>query len=250
LKIYVASKSKHYPWWQALRASGIDICASWIDAEFNKDGSEPSPDAWARHWAACVEEASSADVVLVFAQNGENHHGALIELGAALARGVTVFLVADFPWSIRHHPKVRCFRSLEGAVECLINMAAGERARAEVLNQLTPESWACVDCGVDTAPGLQARTQLERTLVAVMEGRIARPPQRVDDGAEIYCVTDNVWQEAGMAPRGGCLCVACIERRLGRSLQPADFEPGHPFNKLPGTARLLQRRGNGRCEAA
>ena len=48
MRIYVASKSRHWPWWCALRAAGIPIHASWVNAEFNRDGSEP-PD-WGLHW--------------------------------------------------------------------------------------------------------------------------------------------------------------------------------------------------------
>ena len=40
-KVYVASKSRHWPWWAALRAAGIPIVASWVDAEFNHTGAEP-----------------------------------------------------------------------------------------------------------------------------------------------------------------------------------------------------------------
>jgi hypothetical protein len=38
--------------------------------------------------------------------------------------------------------------------------------------------------------------------------------------------------------RGGCL-----ESRLGRKLKPKDFQRGDPFGLLPGTQRLLKRRG-------
>jgi hypothetical protein len=41
---------------------------------------------------------------------------------------------------------------------------------------------------------------------------------------------------------GGCLCVGCLERRIGRVLRPEDFPP-HPFLHLPGTRRLLERQG-------
>jgi len=41
---------------------------------------------------------------------------------------------------------------------------------------------------------------------------------------------------------GGCLCIGCLERRLGRRLTPKDFSRRHPFNKTPGTGRLIERR--------
>jgi hypothetical protein len=45
-----------------------------------------------------------------------------------------------------------------------------------------------------------------------------------------------------MEPWGGCLCIGCLEKRIGRSLTPKDFPRGDAFNKVPGTERLLSRR--------
>jgi len=42
---------------------------------------------------------------------------------------------------------------------------------------------------------------------------------------------------------GGCLCIGCLEKRIGRRLKPKDFLRDHPFNLMPGTQRLLERRG-------
>lgn len=41
---------------------------------------------------------------------------------------------------------------------------------------------------------------------------------------EWYMVHDQVWAQAGMEAFGGCLCVGCLEQRLGRQLVPADFK--------------------------
>lgn len=75
----------------------------------------------------------------------------------------------------------------------------------------------CVDCGVDTfARGVD----------------------------EYYMVHNEVWAAAGMLPRGGMLCIGCLEARLGRWLTAADFAPV-PVNDLRrgwrGSARLLSR---------
>ena len=32
------------------------------------------------------------------------------------------------------------------------------------LTGVAPESWACIDCGINTAPGLLSREQLEQAL--------------------------------------------------------------------------------------
>jgi hypothetical protein len=46
-----------------------------------------------------------------------------------------------------------------------------------------------------------------------------------------------------MEGMGGCLCIGCLEQRLGRQLTPQDF-PRHPFNgdEMPATVRLRSRR--------
>ncbi|MFZ0605856.1 MAG: hypothetical protein WAN05_31670 [Roseiarcus sp.] len=66
--------------------------------------------------------------------------------------------------------------------------------------------------------------------------------QIVDELSEVYTVRSKIWEAAGMQPMGGCLCIGCLERRLGRMLTARDFLPKHPFNTFPGTERLLARR--------
>ena len=100
-----------------------------------------------------------------------------------------------------------------------------------------PESWACIDCGVNTAPGLLNREQMEQAFANNWSTQ-----GTVDEWAEIYTVKPKVWKAAGMKPMGGCLCIGCLERRLGRLLTAKDFMRHHPFNTMPGTERLLARR--------
>jgi hypothetical protein len=109
----------------------------------------------------------------------------------------------------------------------------------------TPESWACVDCGINTAPGMLSREQMEQ---AFAQQALALDPkegveQTIDQHSEVYTVKAAIWKAAGMKPDGGCLCVGCLERRIGRTLTPKDFRSNHPFNQVPGTERLLARRG-------
>jgi hypothetical protein len=104
------------------------------------------------------------------------------------------------------------------------------------------ESWICVDCGVNTAPGTPAgdfaRMLLER------DGSFNA---RIDEHTEMYMVKDAVWEKAGMKPFGGCLCIGCLEARLGRRLRPKDFDRTSPleFTEVGsrGTPQLLDRRG-------
>jgi hypothetical protein len=92
----------------------------------------------------------------------------------------------------------------------------------------------CIDCGMDTEPW---------------------PPHRGTQ--EHYIVKDSVWQQAGMPLAkmasdmslhggGGCLCVGCIEKRLGRLLTVDDFKPLTLKMLKSGcqsTPRLLSRVG-------
>jgi hypothetical protein len=105
---------------------------------------------------------------------------------------------------------------------------------------LIPESWACVDCGINTAPGFLNRGQAEQAFAADWENQGVK--QTVDEWSEVYTVKSAVWRAAGMEDFGGCLCIGCLEIRIGRTLVPKDFKRNHPFHWLPGTKRLLARR--------
>ena len=59
-----------------------------------------------------------------------------------------------------------------------------------------PESWDCIDCGVNTAPGC---TNAAQTAQAFASGRTA--PQRYDERCEVYIFKPAVWKAAGMNPR-------------------------------------------------
>jgi hypothetical protein len=115
-----------------------------------------------------------------------------------------------------------------------------------------PESWNCIDCGINTAPGLFNRVEMERALTtaeaaAAMEGRPGKGSvdQRVGADTEVYYVRDKVRDASGIEGMGGCLCIGCLEKRIGRELKPRDFPRWHAFNSpnFPGTKRLRQRRG-------
>jgi hypothetical protein len=104
---------------------------------------------------------------------------------------------------------------------------------------LMSEHHLCIDCGFDTAPGCQGRIETE---LAFMDGMDS--VMTISDQSESYMVKDKVWKAAGMEPWGGCLCIGCLEKRIGRRLRPKDFDRNHPFNdpRLPCSERLRQRR--------
>jgi hypothetical protein len=104
---------------------------------------------------------------------------------------------------------------------------------------LYSEHHNCIDCGYNTHPGAPPRELAEFLL-----HRDGNVPMRLTENSEVYTVQDAVWKKAGMEPYGGCLCIPCLEKRIGRKLKPKDF-PEHPFNNpaLPCTERLRDRRG-------
>ena len=107
-----------------------------------------------------------------------------------------------------------------------------------------PESWHCVDCGRNTAPGLKNRAETEQAfqILKLMGKKDEGVPMELNDQSEVYHLRDAVWKAAGMAPFGGCLCIGCLEKRLGRQLRRKDFDNSHDFNRAPGTSRLMERR--------
>jgi hypothetical protein len=110
------------------------------------------------------------------------------------------------------------------------------------LKDKQPESWNCVDCGVNTAPGNLNRAELEKAFAADITDQGVQ--WCVGPDSEMYMVRDRVWMAALMNPMGGCLCIGCLEKRIGRRLKPKDFARHHPFNSLPATERLMKRRGD------
>src|SRR5262249_10299080 len=89
------------------------------------------------------------------------------------------------------------------------------------------------DCGVNTAPGMPDGWTMRAELETEGKSKF-----HYGSKSEVYIVRNPIWKEAGMAPWGGCLCIGCLEKRLGRELSPRDFA-----NKYPGTPRLLSRQG-------
>jgi hypothetical protein len=102
------------------------------------------------------------------------------------------------------------------------------------------ESWLCVDCGTNTAPHVPdgPATRIALALNGECRFRLCRE-------SEAYSVKDSVWTAAGMRPWGGCLCVGCLERRIGRELRPKDFarHDDRVWAQMPCSDRLLDRPG-------
>jgi len=76
------------------------------------------------------------------------------------------------------------------------------------------EDWHFIDCGVNTAPGHAGHSLAYRIACQHPEGI----PIIYGENTEIYIVRNRVWKRAGNPD--GCLCIGCLEQRLGHQLRP------------------------------
>ncbi len=111
--IYIASKAKHGPRWQALRDSGVPIYATWID----ECGAGQTAD-YGEFWSRIVRDVTACCALVAYHESGETMKGALVEIGIALAAGIPVFWTgADPAYTVVHHPLVTRCETLEQAME-------------------------------------------------------------------------------------------------------------------------------------
>jgi hypothetical protein len=96
-------------------------------------------------------------------------------------------------------------------------------------------SWLCVDCGFNTFPSMPSPAVAIAVFNAAEQINLT-----IDEDCEVYIVKESIWKRAGSPD--GCLCVGCLEKRVGRRLKPRDFLPDHVFNRAPATPRLTSRR--------
>ncbi|URM90389.1 hypothetical protein LUW75_10730 [Streptomyces sp. MRC013] len=117
-----------------------------------------------------------------------------------LSAMITVFTDTPGAWTTADELHTELHRRSVDSRECIYLAAAKDAWLAAV------EQWEydCADCGTDSTN-------------------------------ERYMVHDHVWAAAGMCPFG-FLCIGCLEVRLGRSLNAADFL-NVPLNHAPGYRR-------------
>ncbi len=110
--IYIASKTRHAARWRFLRDQvGEPIISTWID----EAGAGESADL-ADLWRRCILEASTAEVLILYRESDDVLKGGWVELGAALASGVTVFAVGIEEFTIAHDKRIRHFPSMKEAI--------------------------------------------------------------------------------------------------------------------------------------
>jgi hypothetical protein len=132
MNCYFVCKSRHWQFVAALAAAGAPICCSWPSWTPNRTDTEPTDDDWAAHAERCLKEAAESDVLVLYAEEPEQHFGALLECGASLGAGKWVFVIAPHAWPfLRNHPRCRSFENLAEAVRAICAMRDGERAREQ-----------------------------------------------------------------------------------------------------------------------
>lgn len=115
--IYVASKTRHAPTWRVLRASGLPVTSTWIDAPWLCGGPQPTPTDRGTFWETVVEEIKASDLLLLYRVGGEELEGAWIEAGIALGADVPIYAVGVTRDELLFKEAVTCFPNLDGAVE-------------------------------------------------------------------------------------------------------------------------------------
>ena len=124
MKIYIASKTKHAAKWRNLRSQGFNIISTWID-EAGAGESKDLSDLAIR----CVNEAKTADRLILYCEDSDILKGALIEVGAALAAGVRCFVVGYSPsleTALNRHPLWIWTATLKDALPPLNNSVDGD----------------------------------------------------------------------------------------------------------------------------
>lgn len=124
IRVYTASKLSTAPLWREIQKNSKSVFfhARWL--RHNELKTADTPENAVRFWIEDEEDVSTADAVLVFANEGEHLRGALVEAGIALANGVPVIVVgkhSDYgTW--QYHPGVRRAEHMAHALDMLEEM--------------------------------------------------------------------------------------------------------------------------------
>ena len=133
----MASKAMaHAPKWLAAR-NGLPIVSTWIE-----EAEEGMTLDWPDLWDRCLSEAANADVLIVYMEPGEVLKGAWVEVGAALAMGVTVIGVGIEDFSIAKSGKIILAPDLDTAFDLARNHLDAKKERKPVVmakNEGMPE---------------------------------------------------------------------------------------------------------------
>jgi len=166
VRFYVASKIYHYPKWLEMRSFGYKIISSWIDMVEEEE--TRSHKEWGEVSQMCLQEAAEADVLLLYAEEGDVMRGCWMEVGAALVAGKRVGVVAHDSVQMSEiflpHPKVSSFDTIEDAFnyyDVCLNLDNEEEAEMEERVRVLPAVYPRIETGAvrfgDDWPGLFMR---------------------------------------------------------------------------------------------
>jgi len=125
-RVYIASKMHHAPAWRDLyQLPDIHFVSRW---PFLEPFVEPSATNARCFWQDDMADVRACHAMIVYALEGEQLRGALVEAGAALALGKLVVVVGDHvdygTW--QHHPNVMRVATLENAIAAIKQYARGD----------------------------------------------------------------------------------------------------------------------------
>lgn len=99
--IYSASKIWHSEKWLEMRdQEGFNIIANWINipcgSKDNPTGAKKlTPSEKRLLWTECAQEVAKADLLIAYAEEGDEQRGVLVEIGGALSSDTPVYLIGD-----------------------------------------------------------------------------------------------------------------------------------------------------------
>lgn len=157
IRVYPSSKVRHAPMWRRLQQEvpHVFFNARWI----KRAESQEEMDSYelAELWRECQQDVKDADLLLIYAEDGDQLKGAFVEVGMALAYGVKVMFVTPVEdWHAfgtwMHGTAVQRASTIEEAMTRLYGMTAkGSRESRdkfihEMITGITPDKSDC-SCG-------------------------------------------------------------------------------------------------------
>lgn len=125
IRVYPSSKVKHAPMWRELQKTvpHVFFNARWIKRAEIEKKEEMDVRDYRDLWSECLEDIRNSDALLLYAEDGDQLKGALVEVGMALAFGVKVILVtAVEDWYVygtwMHYNVTKC-ETIEQAMDYL-----------------------------------------------------------------------------------------------------------------------------------
>ena len=158
-KIYSASKIWHAnKWLEARDKMGYNVISGWIDVPCgtpeNPTGAKLLNASEKRElWRDCAREVAEADMLIAYAEEGDNQRGVLVEIGGALSAGTPVYLIGDCD-SFRarkdsdaayaHHPLFMRLPTSDWKKGYMMAMTAFRESEKEIVAEkaLTFHTWA------------------------------------------------------------------------------------------------------------